>query len=257
MTLEGRCAIVTGGSRGIGRGISLALARAGADVAIMYRQRESDARETLAQVHALGRRGFAFQADVADYAALKSAGQAAVSALGSVDILVNNAGIPTDGKPLIDADIEVSRRIIEVNAFGPLYLTHVLLPHLRQQAQARGRADIIFLSSTTNITLPAGYTAYCMSKTAIDALTKVLAKEERPFGIRVNAIGPSLADTDMGLAAIRRRGHTSIADEVAGLPFGRAVRPEEIGEMCAFLCSKEAEYITGQVLYVNGGGSII
>ena len=253
MSLEGRCALVTGGSRGLGRAISLALARAGADVAIMYQSRQPEAQETVAQVKALGRRGFAVQADVADYDRLRAAAEEAVSALGHVDILVNNAGVPTDGKPVANADVQVLRRIIEVNMFGPLSLPHALLTHLRGQAQRQGRADIIFLSTTRNLYITPGYAAYTMSKIGVEALMKVLAKEERPYGVRVNAIGPGLAETDMGQASMARQGRKDIKEIAHTLPFGRAVQPEEIGNLCVFLCSKEAEYITGQVIYVDGG----
>ncbi len=251
MTLEGRCALVTGGSRGIGRAISLALAKAGADIVIFYRRREDEAKETVAEIKALGRRAFAFQSDVTDDEQVKAVVPQAVAALGKVDILVNNAGQGIAGL-VGETDIRRFRRSMEWNALGGVHMTTLLLPELRKHK----RSDVIFISSGNTQSSSPGTSAYTMAKTAVEAFARILAKEERSNGMRVNAIGPGMTQTEMALGYLRLRTGADDWSKLPSttLPFGRVGQPSDIANLVAFLCSPAGEYITGQVIFVDGGG---
>ena len=250
MGIEGRVALVTGSSRGIGRGVALALARAGADIAVNYRRDEESAKETVREIESMGRKCFLFQADVRDYLKVKEMVAKTIDALGKVDILVSNAGVASSGRYMADVDVEELRRLIDTHVFGAFHFIHELLPHMRQHE----RSDIIIISSHAAQTIPTGGGPYTIAKSALEALAKTLAREERRNGIRVNAIGPGLIDTDMGRRGVKGRdGVADIKDLYPKFPFKRVGQPYDIGNLCAFLVSKEGEYITGQVVYVAGG----
>lgn len=251
MSLKGRVALVTGGSRGIGLGISLALAKAGADVVVCYRRNEAAASDTVSQIKTIGRKALALQVDITNYDKVKEAVDKAIQALGKIDILVNNAGIASRGDYIIDTDIAEVRRLMDTHAFGAFHITQALLPHMRQQK----RGDIHFISSRVVIECMQGNAPYAMAKAALEAMAKVLAKEEQPHNIRVNIIAPGLVETEMGKRLVKANLGQDIKDIYSKMPFGRVCQPSDLGNLCAFLCSEEGGYISGHAIYVDGGGT--
>ncbi len=250
MSLKGRVALVTGGGRGIGKGIALALAEAGADVGIVYRRDEDAAKETVKELSAFKVRAAMFNADVSDLEAVKKAVDDAIKTLGKVDILVNNAGIASRGRSIFDTDPSEVRRLIDTHLFGSLYFTQAVLPNMRQQR----RGDIIYISSVAVEGHGANGGPYNMAKAAIEALAQTLAKEERPNNIRVNIVRPGLVETEMGRRLARAtRGVEDIKELNATSPFGRVGQPSDIGNLVAFLCSQKGEYITAAAIKVSGG----
>jgi len=250
MSLKGRVAIVTGGGRGIGKGISLALAEAGADIAVIYRRDEEAAKETVREIEAFSRKAAAIRADAADYESVKEAVTKTVETFGKIDILVNNAGIASRGNSVLDTDINELKRVIDTHMYGSFYFSKSVLPVMRQQP----RGDIIFISSVGAELLNAYGSPYNMAKAAMEALAMTLAKEEKPNGIRVNVIRPGLVETRMGeRLAKATMGVKDIKELYPLSPFGRVGLPSDIGNMAAFLCSEKAEYITAAVIRVSGG----
>ena len=199
MGLERRVALVTGGSRGIGRAIALALAADGADVAVNYRRDEEAARATVADIEKLGRKAKAYSASVDDFEQDQAMVEGVLKDFGSVGILVNNAGIASRGNSVHDTDPEEMRRVVATHAFGAHYMSKLVLPSMRQQA----RGDIVMITSGATKGLGANGAPYNMAKTAMEALAITLSKEERPNGIHVNIVAPGLVETDMGSRLMR------------------------------------------------------
>ncbi|MFC1873769.1 SDR family NAD(P)-dependent oxidoreductase [Chloroflexota bacterium] len=252
MSLEGRVVLVTGGGRGIGRAISLALAGAGADVAIIYRRNEEAAKETAKQITALSRKAAIFQCDVTNYDNVKEAVNQSIDIFGKIDILVNNAGIASRGNSVLDTDVNELRRVIDTHVFGSFHFTQAVLPHMRKQP----RGDIIFISSIAAALSRPNGAPYAMAKRAVEALATTLAAEELSNGIRVNVIRPSLTETDMGIRlAQATRGIQDIKEIYSSSPFDRVSQPSDIANMVAFLVSEKGEYITNAVIPIDGGGS--
>jgi len=242
--------MVTGGGRGIGKAISLAMAEAGADIAVIYRRDEEAAKATVREIQALSRKAAAFSADAADNDSVQNAVAQALETFGKVDILVNNAGIASRGRSVFDTDAKEIERVIRTHVFGSFYFTQAVLPSMRQQP----RGDIIFISSIAAEALRANGAPYNMAKTAMEALALTLAKEEVGNGIHVNIIRPGLVETDMGARlAQATRGVKDIKDLYESSPFGRVGQPYDIGNAAAFLASEKGGYITGAILKVSGG----
>jgi len=240
--------LVTGGTRGIGKGISLALAEAGADIVAVYRRDEASAKKTVQEIEALSRRAAAFSADAADYESVKRAVHQSIEIFGKIDILVNNAGIASRGNSVADTDVKELKRVIDTHVFGSFYFTQAVLPCMRQQP----RGDIIFISSIITELLRAGTAPYGMAKMAIEALAMTLAKEETQHGIRVNVIRPGIVETDMGIRlAQATMGIRTFQELYPTSPFGRIALPSDIGNAVTFLASKKAEYITGAVIQIG------
>lgn len=253
MSLAGRVALVSGGGRGIGRGIVEALTRDGADVAINYRRDEDAAKETAEAVRSLGRRAELYAADVSVWEDCQRMVGAVVADFGAVDILVNNAGIASRGQSVADTDPAEMERVVRTHAFSSFYLSKLVLPSMR----TRERGDIIMISSGATRGLGANGSPYNMGKAAMEALAMTLAKEERPNNIRVNVVAPGLVETEMGKRLARAtRGVHNIRDLDPTSPFGFVCQPEDIGNTVAFLCSEGGRYITHQVVYVDGGGFV-
>ena len=250
MELEGRTALITGGGRGIGKGIALAMADAGADVAVTYRRDEAAARETVAEIEALGRQAVMLKASVEEEDEVKAAVAQAIAALGKIDILVNNAGIASRGNSVLDTDPEELRRVVRVHVFGSFYFTQAVLPVMRQQP----RGDIIFISSVATEGNNANGAPYNIGKAGMEALALTLAKEERPNGIRVNILRPGLVETEMGRRLAKAtRGVQDIAELHSSSPFGRVGIPSDLGHVAVFLASAKGEYITGATIKISGG----
>jgi len=242
--LSGKHAVVTGGSRGIGRAIVLRLATQGADVAFSYRGNQAAAQETAAAVEALGRRALAVQGDVTDPAAAEAVVAAALAAFGSIDILVNNAGITRDDL-IMRMSIDAWREVLETNLFGAFYTTKaVTRPMLRARS---GR--IVNITSVSGQAGQTGQANYSAAKAGLIGLTKATARELASRGITANAVAPGFVLTELtaGLP------EALTAELVARTPLGRFGTVEEVAAAVAFLASDEAAFITGQVLAIDGG----
>ena len=247
--LAGRNAFVTGGSRGIGRSIALALAGAGANVVVNYTRHPDEANAVVAEIQKLGRKAGAFQGDVSDYASCEAMVAKALGEFGNFSILINNAGIASRGNSVVDTDPEEMRRVVSTHAFGSFYMSQLLIPQMRQQA----RGDIVMISSGAATGLNARGGPYNMAKTAQEAIAATIAKEERANGIHCNIVAPGLVETDMGTRLMKARGN-DIKTMAPTSAFGRVCQPEDIADAVLFLCSDAASYISNQRIPVNGGG---
>ena len=253
MSLAGRVALVTGGGRGIGRAIALALAQDGADVAVNYRRDEAAAREAVAAIEAKGRRAKMYRASVDSFAEDAEMVQAVLADFGHVDILINNAGLASRGQSVADTDPIELERVVRTHAFGPHFLAKLLLPSMR----ARPRGDIVMISSAATRYLAAFGGPYNMGKAAMEALAFTLAKEELRHNVHVNVVAPGLVDTEMGKRLVRAgQGVEDIRSLDKAMPFGHVCRPEEVADVVRFLVSDAAGYVTGQRIYVDGGGQV-
>ena len=242
--LAGRSALVTGGSRGIGRAIALRLAAQGADVAFSYRGNEAAASSCTAEIEALGRRGLALQADVRDPASAAALVTTAIEAFGKLDILVNNAGITRDDL-IMRMSLEEWREVLETNLSGAFFATKaVMRPMLRARY---GR--IVNMTSVAGIAGNAGQANYSSAKAGLIGLTKATAREVASRGITVNAVAPGFVVTEL-TETLPENIKQQILDAT---PLGRFATPEEIAAAVAFLASEDAAYITGHVLTVDGG----
>ncbi len=251
MTLNGRVALVTGGSRGIGRAIALGLAADGADVAVNYRRDAEAAGATVKAIEALGREARAYAADVGSLAEGRDMVAAAVADFGFVDILVNNAGIASGGRSVIDTDPGELERVVRTHALGAHHLCQAVLGSMR----TRPRGDIVMISSRIAREFPANSAPYSMGKAALEALALVLANEELRHGIHVNIVAPGLVDTDMGRRLVDATlGAKDIRALDAHFPFGRVCSPDDVAAVVRFLVSDAAGYVNGQKIYVDGGG---
>jgi NAD(P)-dependent dehydrogenase (short-subunit alcohol dehydrogenase family) len=250
MTLNGRVALVTGGSRGIGRSIALALARDGADVAISYARDEEAAARCLDEIRAGGARGHATRAVSDDLDAPRRLVSEVRDALGPVDILINNAGCAWDGTPVAETDPDDLLRVMRLNTLMPHRICSLVLPEMRK----RPRGDVVMISSSVTEVLGAGHAPYAMSKAALEALAFVLAKEEREHGIHVNVVSPGLVEAGMGFDYVKQMGSRDMRDVDALVPYGRVCQPEEVASVVRFLVSEDASYVNGQRIYVDGGG---
>ena len=254
MSIKDRVALVTGGGRGVGKGIALSLAAAGASVAVNYRRDEESAAETVREIEALGGKAIAFSASVDDYEQNAQMVADIERDLGPVSILVNNAGIASRGRSVVDTDPEEMKRVVATHAFGPHYLAALTLPKMR----TLGRGDIVMISSVATRSLGPNGAPYNMGKTAMEALAYTLAKEEREHGIRVNIVAPGLVDTDMGQRLIKAvQGVEDIRSLDQSMPFGRVCQPEDVANVVRFLVSDENSYLTGERLYCDGGGQLL
>ncbi len=242
--LAGKVAIVTGGSRGIGRATSIAVGRAGAHVVVGFRANQRAAEETLRSIEQAGGRGEILGFDVADPDAVDSAVKRVVDAHDGIDILVNNAGISIDQLLL-----RVSTKDLEMtwatNVNGAVFCAKACVRPMMKKRWGR----IINLSSVVAESGNAGQAVYASSKAALLGLTRSLAREYATRGITVNAVAPGFIETEM-TANLPEAARQGIIDQT---PLGRIGRPEEVAAAVLFLASEEASYITGQVLRVNGG----
>ncbi len=252
--VDGRVALVTGGGRGIGRGISELLAAQGATVVVNYRRDADAAADTVAAIHAAGGEASAFQASVDDADACAAMIEAVVAQFGGLDILVCNAGIASRGYSVADTDPAEMMRVVAAHAFGPHHLARLAMPHMR----ARGRGDVVMVSSVATSTMSANGAPYNMGKAAMEALAFTLAKEERANGIHVNIVAPGLVETEMGVRLARsftgNRDLQDLRSLDAAAPFGRVCQPLDVANVVLWLCSEGAAYITGQRIVCNGGG---
>ena len=245
--LEGKVALVTGASRGIGKEIALTLAGYGADVIVNYNGSSQKAAEVVSQIEALGRKAIAVQCSVGDYEACGRMITDMLAMFGHIDILVNNAGITKDNL-MIKMSEEDFDAVIDTNLKGTFNtIKHMYRAFIKQRS---GR--IINLSSVSGVLGNAGQANYAASKAGVIGLTKSMAKELASRNITVNAVAPGYVDTDMTQAMSDSAKEAVIAQ----IPLKRVGQPKDIAETVAFLASDKASYITGQVISVDGGMAI-
>jgi len=244
--LTGKVALVTGGSRGIGRAIAVALGRRGAHVIVNYAARADAARETAAAVEAAGGQAAIAAFDVADAAAVTEAIKAIGKDCGGLDILVNNAGVAINGLLLRFSD-QQWQKTLAVNLGGAFHCIRAAAS-LLLRAKAAGR--IINVTSVVGESGNAGQAAYAASKAGLIGLTMSTARELASRGVTCNAIAPGYIETDMTAEHLPEAQRAKLLEAI---PLGKIGRPEDVADAAAFLAGPEAAYITGQVLRVNGG----
>ena len=250
MGLEGRVALVSGGGRGIGRSIALALAKDGADVAINYRRDEQAASGTVAEVETLGRRAEKYHASVDSWEEDEAMVAAALGEFGGIDILVNNAGIASRGHSVVDTDPTEFERVWRTHTFGAFALSKLVLPSMRE----RERGDIVMVSSNATVQMAGWSSPYNVAKAGLEALARTLAKEERRHNIHVNVVAPGLVETEMGRRLVKgAMGVEDITSLNARSAFGHVCTPEEVADVVRFLVSDAAGYLTDQRVTVDGG----
>ena len=244
---DGKVAVVTGGSRGIGRAIALAFGQAGAHVVVTCTRQREAAEEVVAALQQMGRAGQVCQFDVADYAATTAAFDEIVKTYGRVDILVSNAGVRSD-QLLVRMKPEDWDLVIHTNLSGTFHCARATVRTMLRQRWGR----IIVITSVVGLMGNVGQTNYAASKAGLIGFTKALAKELAPRGITVNAVAPGFIETDM----TRELSDTQRQALLQHIPLGSLGTPEDVAACVLFLASDEARYITGEVVSVSGGLTI-
>ena len=249
MSQDGRSAIVTGGGRGIGRAITLALARQGCHVAILDLI-EENAQSVKKEVEALGRRALALRVDLTQQSQVEQAVAKVLAEFGQIDILVNNAGWDKL-EPFLESQPETWEKIIAINLKSVLYTAKAILPHM----VSRGSGKVVSIGSDAGRGGSTGEAVYAATKGAIIAFSKSLAREMARYKINVNVVCPGLTETPL-LQEVRdtsEKAHKIVDAITRAIPLGRVGAPEDIANAVAFLASPAADYITGQTLSVSGG----
>lgn len=242
--LKGKIALVTGGSRGIGRAIALQMASQGADVAIFYAGNSAAANETVQAIESLGARALAVQCDVSDFNQVQDAVKQVKETLGTPDILVNNAGITLD-KLAMRMSSEEFDKVVSVNLNGAFHTIRALYADFLKRRSGR----IINISSVAGIMGNAGQANYAAAKAGMIGLTKSIARELAPRGITCNAIAPGFIETDM----TANMNQAALEAACQTIPLKRMGKPDDIAALAAFLAGDCAGYITGAVIQVDGG----
>ncbi len=244
MLLDGKVALVTGASRGIGRAIALRLAEEGAKVAINYAGNTARAEEVRKEIESRGGEAFLVQADISDSKAVETMVSQVAERFGQIDILVNNAGITRDGL-LMRMKEEDFDAVIDTNLRGVFYCTKAVSKLMMKKRSGR----IVNMASVVGLTGNAGQTNYAAAKAGVVGFSKSAARELASRGITVNAVAPGFIDTDMTAAMTDKAKETTLAN----IPLKRMGRPEDVANAVLFLVSDQAAYITGQVVNVDGG----
>jgi glucose 1-dehydrogenase len=247
MRLQGKNALVTGSSKGIGRAIATRLARDGANVIVNYNSDPRGADEAVQEIRAFGVRAEALQANLGSVPSVQGLLTASIAALGPLDILVNNAGIETHA-PFWDVSEADFDRVLSVNLKGVFFATQAMVRHL----QATGRPGRVINISSVHEEIPfPNFAAYCASKGGLKMLTRNLAVELGPLGITVNSIAPGAIETPINTALLNDQ--VKLRSLLGQIPLGRLGKPEDVAALAAFLASDESAYITGSTYFVDGG----
>ena len=249
LDFEHKKALVTGGSRGVGRAVCVELARRGADVAFIYRSRSDEAAQTQARIESFGRRALALKCDIAKAPSVGAAVDRAAAELGRIDVVVQAAGAMIAWREVAELPVEEWDRCIAVDLSGAFYFIRAALPHLRRA----GGGSIVAISSIAAQMCQARNVQGAAAKAGLEALVRVVAREEGRRGVRANAVAIGLTDTDMGRAAFAEWGEQTAARVVRAIPLSRIGTPDEIARAVCFLASPDGAYITGKVLQVDGG----
>jgi glucose 1-dehydrogenase/3-oxoacyl-[acyl-carrier protein] reductase len=247
MRLKGKTALITGASRGIGRGIAEIFAEEGADVAVNFVSSASKAEDTAAFVRSKGRRAITVAGDVARRTDVEAMVEKVWNELGPIDILVNNAGIETI-VPFLELTDEQWTRLTDVNLRGPWLCSQVFC---KRVVAAGRKGSIVHIGSIQAAKVLPGRTHYAPTKLGLEALTRNMSAEVTPLGIRVNCVHPGLIDTDMTEWVMKRP--DLLPGILAQISVGRAGHPREVGTAVAYMASDEASYLTGQSIHVDGG----
>ena len=246
-TMEGKVAVVTGASRGIGKAISVKLASKGATVVINYNGSRERAAEVKNEVESAGGKAMIIQCNVADFDACKEFIETVIKEQGRIDILVNNAGITKDGL-LMKMSEEDFDAVLDTNLKGAFHTIQAVSRQMLKQRSGR----IVNISSVVGVSGNAGQANYSASKAGIIGLTRTMARELASRGITVNGIAPGFVDTDMTKVLPEQVREAATAQ----IPLGRFGQPEDIANMAVYLASEKASYITGQIISVDGGMAI-
>ncbi|MEO7964029.1 MAG: SDR family oxidoreductase [Gemmatimonadaceae bacterium] len=245
ISLRGKRALVTGGSRGIGGATSIVLAQLGADVVVHYRSRQGDAEEMVGQLHSLGVRAVALRAELSDRRAVDAMFARVQSEWGGLDVFVGNAGIwPEEDVAVASMSDERWGRTVAANIDGMFYSTRGALQIMADDGR------VVLVSSTAGQRGESMHADYAASKGAMISFTKSVAVEVARRGITVNSVAPGWVDTEMCEGAFAGEGRGKIA---SGIPLGRIATPADIAWPIAFLCAPQARHVTGEILNVNGG----
>ena len=244
LELEGRAAVVTGGSMGIGRAVALALAREGADVAVNYRRHDAEARAVVEEIQKMGRRGLAIQADVASFAEAEAMVERVREAFGRLDVLVCNAGITWDGV-IWKMSEEQWDAVIGVNLKGYFNYNRAAARVFKDQKSGK----IVNIASINGLRGKFAQTNYAAAKGGEIALSKSLAKELGKFNVNVNVVAPGMVLTEMMEKIPAEFKNTALAETV----LGRFATPDDVAELVLFLCSDRSRHITGEVIKIDGG----
>lgn len=247
MKLEGKVALVTGSSQGIGRSIAIRLAQEGADVVINYNSNPAKAQEVLAEVQKTGRRGFSIGANLGQVSEVRRLISEAVEHFGQLDILVNNAGVEKNAPfwEVSEADYDF---VLNVNLKGVFFATQAMVQHLMETK--RGGKIINISSVHEELPFP-HFTSYCASKGGVKMMTRNLSIELAPLGITINSIAPGAVETPINKNLLNDP--AKLSRLVGQIPLGRLAKPEEVAGLAAFLASADADYVTGTTFFVDGG----
>jgi NAD(P)-dependent dehydrogenase (short-subunit alcohol dehydrogenase family) len=250
--LAGRVALVSGGGRGIGRGISEVLAAEGAQVAVVYHRDEEAADDTVRAIVAAGGTATAHQAAVESFEQCQRLYHEVIAAHGYVDLLVSNAGVASRGHSVVRTEPGEMEHLFAIHVMGAFHLCQLFVPQMRE----RERGDVVMVSSVATVLHAAGAAPYSVAKAGLESLALTLAKEELRHGIHVNMVAPGLVVSEMGRRLVKSAGVEDIASLDATSPFGHVCQPEDVGRVVLFLTSHLGGYVTGQRVGVEGGGRL-
>ncbi len=247
MRLERKAALITGGGRGIGRGIAERFAAEGADVAVNYDHSGDAAEEVCRKIEGMGRRSVAIQADVSKVADARRLVDSAVERMGRIDILVNNSGVekPAEFWDVTEEDYD---NVLGVNLKGPFFVTQAFVRYLRE---TRRPGKVINISSVHEELPFPGFASYCVAKGGLKMLTRNLAVALGPLGITVNSIAPGAVRTEMNAKLMDDP--EKVKTLLQQIPLGRVAQPADVAGVAAFLASSDADYVTGATYFVDGG----